>query len=95
MIATRTPSVEEFLQAGDNERSEYAQGDKWEKPLANKKHAHVQMSLGAALMQYGRETGNGRPLSEWHHRFGQEDDTRIYVPDIAFVRGEKLAELPD
>jgi Uma2 family endonuclease len=95
MIATKTPSVEEFLQSGGNERSEYAQGEKWEKPLPNKKHADVQMSLGSALKQYGRETGTGRPLSEWHHRFGQEDDTRIYLPDIAFVRAAKLTELPD
>jgi Uma2 family endonuclease len=95
MIATKTPSVEEFLQSGENERSEYAQGEKWEKPLANKMHADIQMSLGSALTQYGRETGNGEPLSGWHHRFGQEDDTRIYVPDIAFVRGAKFAELPD
>jgi Uma2 family endonuclease len=92
MIAIRTPSVEEFLQSGENERSEYAQGEKWEKPLPNKKHARTQMRLGSALTQYGRETGNGEPLSEWHHRFGREDDTRIYLPDIVFVRGANLDE---
>jgi hypothetical protein len=29
MIATKTPAVEEFLRGGENDRSEYAQGEKW------------------------------------------------------------------
>jgi Uma2 family endonuclease len=95
MIATKTPSVEEFLRSGDNERSEYAQGEQWEKPLANKDHASSQANLGSALMQYGRESGNGEPLPSWHHRFGPDDDKRIYVPDLVFVRAPKHTELPD
>src|SRR5229473_2832178 len=95
MIATKTPIVQEFLRCGDNERSEYAQGEKWEKPLANKDHASLHASLGSALVQYGRESGNGEPFSEWHHRFGPEDDKRIYVPDLAFVRAPKHTQLPD
>jgi Uma2 family endonuclease len=91
MIATGTPSVEEFLQGGDNERSEYAQGENWEKPPANKKHASVQVRLGSALTKYGHQGGNGEAFSGWHHRFGPEDDTRIDVPQIVFVRGAKLA----
>src|SRR5205807_4671700 len=57
MIATKTPTVEEFLRSGDNDRSEYARGEKWEKPLPNKDHASLQASLGSALVQYGRQSG--------------------------------------
>jgi|SRR6266478_6223390 len=95
MIATKTPTVEEFLRSGDNDRSEYAQGEKWEKPLPNKYHADLQLSLGSSLRQYGRESGNGKAFSEWHHRFGPEDDKRIYVPDLAFVRAPKHTQVPD
>ena len=95
MIATKTPTVEEFLRSGDNDRSEYAQGEKWEKPLPNKDHARLQLRLGSALLQYGSERGGGEPFSEWRHRFGPEDDKRIYVPDLAFVRAPKHSQIPD
>jgi Uma2 family endonuclease len=95
MIATKTPAVEEFLRSGENDRSEYAQGEKWEKPLANKDHASLQAGLGHALRQYGLESGNGEPFPAWHHRFGLEDDKRIYVPDLAFVRAPKHTQIPD
>ena len=85
MIATKTPSVEEFLRTPENDRCEYAHGEQWEKPLHNRQHAESQALLGSALVQYGRESGNGEPFSAWHHRFGPEDDKRIYVPDLAFV----------
>jgi hypothetical protein len=65
MIATKTPAVEEFLKSGDNERFEYAQGEKWEKPLANKDQASLQAGLGYALRQYGLEGGNGKPFPAW------------------------------
>ena len=42
MIATKTPTVEEFLRSGDNDRSEYARGEKWEKPLPNRDHSDLQ-----------------------------------------------------
>src|SRR5438046_1656149 len=95
MIVTRTPTVEEFLQTPENERSEFAHGEQWEKPLPNTKHGDLQMLLGSALVQYGRKSGNGKPISEWHHRFGPEDDKRIYVPDIAFVRAPRHTQLLD
>src|SRR5690349_10272908 len=95
MIATKTPSVEEFFRFGENERCEYAQGEKWEKPLANKNHSDLHAQLGSALVQYGRESGNGEALASWHHRFGPEDDKRIYVPDLVFVRAPKHTQLPD
>src|SRR5579859_7861364 len=95
MIATKTPAVEEFLRSGDNDRSEYAQGEKWEKPLPNRDHSSLQLYLGSALLQYGRQSGNGKPFSEWHHRFGPEDDKRIYVPDVAFVRAPRHTQVPD
>ena len=53
MIATKTPTVEEFLRSGDNERSEYAQGEKWEKLPANKDHASLHAQLGSALVGTG------------------------------------------
>jgi Uma2 family endonuclease len=95
MIATKTPTVEEFLRSGDNERFEYAQGEKWEKPFANRDHASLHASLCSALVEYGRDSGIGEPLPSWHHRFGLEDDKRIYVPDLVFVRAPKLTHLPD
>jgi Uma2 family endonuclease len=95
MIATKTPAVDEFLRSGENDRSEYAQGEKWEKPLPNKYHSDLQLQLGSALVQYGRESGNGEPFSAWHHRFGPEDDKRIYVPDLAFVRAPRHTQVPD
>ena len=70
MTATKTPAVEEFLKSGENERFEYAQGEKWEKPLANKDHASLQACLGYELRQYGLESGNGELFPAWHHRFG-------------------------
>jgi Uma2 family endonuclease len=95
MIATKTPTVEEFLRSGDNDRSEYAQGEKWEKPLPNRDHSDIQANIISALVQYRRESGNGKPFPEWHHRFGPEDDKRIYVPDVAFVRAPKHTQAPE
>jgi Uma2 family endonuclease len=95
MIAAKTPTVEEFLWSAENERFEYAQGDKWEKPQSNKQHARLQLRLGSKLLQYGLESGNGEPFSEWHHRFGPEDDKRIYVPDLAFVRAPRHTQVPE
>jgi Uma2 family endonuclease len=46
-------------------------------------------------VQYERDGGTGASLSSWHHRFGPEDDKRIYVPDLAFVRAPKHTHLPD
>jgi Uma2 family endonuclease len=47
------------------------------------------------LVHYGRKSGNGKPFSEWHHRFGPEDDIRIYVPDLAFVCAPRHTQLTD
>jgi len=85
MIATQTPTVEEFLRATGDDRSEFVRGEKIEKALAGREHARIQMRLGAALEAYGQRTGKGLPFSEWHHRFGPPDDQRIYIPDIAFL----------
>jgi Uma2 family endonuclease len=95
VIATQTPSVEEFLRSGDNERFEYAQGEKWERPLSNKRHAGTHARLGTALVQYERDGGTGTTFSSWHHRFGPEGDIRIYAPDLAFVRAPRHIQLPD
>jgi Uma2 family endonuclease len=93
MITIKTPSVEEFLQTPENERYEYAHGEKWEKPPANSQHAELQLLLGSALVQYAKKSGNGEPFSSWHHRFGREDDKRIYVPDLAFVCAPRHTQL--
>src|SRR5882724_9935172 len=95
MIATKTPAIEEFLRTPENERCEYAHGEQWEKPLANRQHAEVHGLLGSALVQYGQKNGNGVPLSAWHHRFGPEDDIRIYAPDLVFVCSPRSTQLPD
>jgi Uma2 family endonuclease len=95
VIAAKTPAVEEFLRSGENARSEYAHGEKWDKPLPNKHHAGVHLRLGSALVQYGKQSGKGKPFSEWHHRFGPDDDTRIYVPDLVFVRAPRHTQVPD
>jgi Uma2 family endonuclease len=95
MIGARTPTLEEFLQVPENERFEFAHGERWEKPLANRQHAHVQVSLGFELMQYGHKSGAGEPFPSWHHRFGPEDDKRIYVPDLAFVCAPRHSQLAD
>src|SRR5579864_7911783 len=95
MIATKTPSVEEFLRSGDHDRSECAQGEKWEKPLPNQYHSDLQANIITALVLYGRQSGNGKTRPEWHHRFGPEDDKRIYVPDVVFVRTPRHTQLPD
>src|SRR5712692_1367798 len=95
MIATKTPSVEEFLRIPENDRCENAHGEQWEKPLPNTQHAKSQGRLASALVQYGKDSGNGELLPEWHHRFGPEDDKRIYVPDLAFVRAPRHTQLSD
>ena len=95
MIATKTPSVEDFLRTLENDRCEYAHGEQWEKPLPNKQHARLQSRLSSALVQYGVNSGNGEPFTEWHHRFGPEGDIRIYVPDIAFVCAPRDTQLID
>jgi len=94
MIATKTPSIEEFLRTPENERCEYAHGEQWEKPLPNSQHSELQGLLAAALVQYGRQSGNGKAFPEWHHRFGPEDDKRIYVPDLAFVCAPRHTRVP-
>jgi Uma2 family endonuclease len=95
MIAPKTPAVEDFLRSGENGRAEYAQAERWEKPLPNKDHADLQLRLGSALLQYGRSSGRGKAFSEWHHRFGPEDDIRIYVSDLAFVLAPRDIQVPD
>jgi len=95
MIDTKTPAVAEFLRTPENDRCEYAHGEQWEKPLPNTQHAILQGRLASALVQYGKNSGNGELLSEWHHRFGPEDDKRIYVPDLAFVCAPRHTRLSD
>lgn len=46
-------------------------------------------------MRYEHDGRTGASLSSWHHRFGPEDDKRIYVPDLAFVPAPRHAHLPD
>jgi Uma2 family endonuclease len=95
MIATKTPTVEEFLRTPENERCDYAHGEQWEKPLSNSQHSELQGLLTSALVQYGRKGGNGKAFPEWHHRFGPEDDKRIYVPDLAFVCARRHTQVTD
>jgi Uma2 family endonuclease len=94
MIATQTPAVEEFIrQYGD--RCEFVRGDRIEKALPSGSHSDIQISLGAALLEYGRRTGAGKPRSEWHHRFGPADDVRVYIPDLVFLLAPRHLDPPE
>lgn len=88
MIATHCPSVAELIREC-GKRAEFAGGDIWEKPIPNGLHADCLVILGAALLAYGRTHQGGRPHSEWHHRFGPQNDQRIYLPDMVFLLGPK------
>lgn len=92
MIATRTPTVEELLSG--SERCEFVQGAKVEKDLPSFQHGQFQVILGAALTTYGRQSGLGAAVSEWHHRFGPEDDVRVYIPDIVFLKAPRHLNPP-
>ena len=85
MLALQTPAVEEFLASGTNRRGEFVRGQRLEKSMSDFQHGLIQLTLGGALLEYGRRTDRGLPVSEWHHRFGPEDDVRIYVPDLVFL----------
>jgi len=53
------------------------------------------MILGAALLDYGRRSGAGKPRPEWHHRFGPPEDIRIYIPDLAFLLAPRPQTAPE
>ena len=94
MIAAYTPTVEEWI-AEHGERCEFVGGAIEEKPLPSGSHSDSQMTVGSALHGYARLTGRGKVRPEWHHRFGLATDTRIYVPDLAFILAPKHLALPD
>ena len=94
MIATRTPTVEEFLRSGDNERCEFVRGERIEKPMPTGPHSDVQTVIVAALHEYFRRTGHGKVRPEWHHRFGPADDIRVYVPDVAVLLAPRHLDAP-
>src|SRR5579859_5249214 len=52
-------------------------------------------ALAQRCSNTGAKSGSGEPAPEWHHRFGPEDDKRIYVPDLVFVRTTKHTQVPD
>ncbi|MFN7919812.1 MAG: Uma2 family endonuclease [Bryobacteraceae bacterium] len=92
MIAIRTPSIDDWI-SSNGERCEYVRGRGIERPLHDQAHSAAHTNLAVELNFYGRRTGVGEPLMSWHHRFGPEDDTRIYVPDLVFLLGQ--AKQPD
>ena len=94
MVATSNPTVEEWI-AEHGERCEFVLGAVEEKPMPNGDHSDSQISLGSALHNYGKRTGRGKVRPEWHHRFGSADDTRVYVPDLAFVLAPNQLNLPE
>jgi len=95
MIATHCLPVADLIREC-GKRAEFAGGDIWEKPIPNELHADCLVILGAALLAYGRTHNGGRPHSEWHHRFGAEDDIRVYLPDMVFLAGpSEIADYAD
>ncbi|MFN7919813.1 MAG: Uma2 family endonuclease [Bryobacteraceae bacterium] len=94
MIATRTPSVDEWI-AEHGDRCEFVRGEAMEKPLPKARHGKAQMNLGTDLNLYARRTGQGVVISEWHHAFGPPDDIRIYIPDLAFVLPPRHLDVPE
>ena len=93
MVATHVPTVEEWI-AEHGDRFEFVGGAE-EKPMLNGDHSDTQMTLGADLHSYGKRTGRGKVRPEWHHRFGPATDTRVYVPDLAFVLAPNHLDLPE
>jgi Uma2 family endonuclease len=95
MTATNCPPFAELIREC-GKRAEYVGGEVRDKPIPNDLHADCLVILGAALLAYGRTHNAGRPHSEWHHRFGPQSDTRVYLPDMVFVAGPKeIADYAD
>lgn len=95
VIATQTPSVEDFLAGGKNDRAEFVRGERIEKALPSGPHSDAQALIVSSMLNYCQKTGRGKARPEWHHRFGPPDDRRIYVPDIAFVLAPRHTNLPE
>ncbi len=73
--------------------NEILDGRVYRKMSPNSRHARVQGLLMAILERCGRELGLAG--TEWDFRLGIVDDSHTFlVPDLAFVRYQRLAELP-
>jgi Uma2 family endonuclease len=89
------PMVEELLRTPGRERHEFAHGEFVEKPMGSLRHGELQALLGGLLAMFLRKSKLGRVVTEWHHRFGSDEDTRILIPDLAIALSQELPEYAD
>jgi Uma2 family endonuclease len=89
-MTTRTRvTVEEFLALPETEPpSELIDGEVVQKVSPNYKHGLLTSYLIGEFSAYLRRTGVGSVVNEVRHI--QEDEERIYLPDISIVLAEKV-----
>jgi Uma2 family endonuclease len=84
-------TLEQFLAQPETEpASEYVCGEVVPKPMPNVFHGLLQGILWSLLRQVARAGNVGLAAIEWRCMFGPVGQERAFVPDVAFVRRERL-----
>lgn len=88
-MATKTElTLEEFLKRPETKpASEYECGEVFRKPILTGAHAVIQSLL---FLQFLRRQPLGQVGSGWRCVFGPPRARRSYVPDLVFIRAERL-----
>ncbi len=84
-------SLDEFLALPESEpASEWVDGEVLQKPMPNQDHSDLQNAIAFALTRFVQARRLGKVRPECRCVFGPPEDMRVYVPDVVFVRREKL-----
>jgi Uma2 family endonuclease len=85
-------SLPEIVLPQTEPETEWVRGRALQKVSPTRSHALLQMTLGAALLEWAGD--RGEVGTEWRFRIAPPGEAgRPLVPDIAFVRRERLAGL--
>jgi Uma2 family endonuclease len=91
MTAVAHLTLDGFLALPETEpASEYACGEVMQKPMPTGIHAILQGIVWMVLRTAARRDRLGQTGSEWRCVFGPPGGERAFVPDVVFIRQERL-----
>ncbi|MFN8558747.1 MAG: Uma2 family endonuclease [Dehalococcoidia bacterium] len=94
-MTTTVRSLEEFLALPETQpASEWCDGEVMQKAMPTYEHALVQSLLSFILITFLRANPLGVVGSEMRCIFGPPGGERTYVPDLVFIRAERLRRGP-
>jgi Uma2 family endonuclease len=88
--ATRI-TLDEFMNLKEDKPAlEFACGEVTQKPMPDRSHSRIQFFLAVVLGQFLARTPIGQGFTEFRCIFGSAGRERVFVPDVVYVRNERL-----